>query len=516
MEKKIKSELTFEKLIEEGIKEENKQDFDLISSRRKKAKENAETLIKKINKNYSFIDIIKNESLSSENKKNLNDLYDEIQNILIIDDTNEILNYWSFKIMGILKMKISDEIKFYQRMLNCEHQKEIMKKYKIFEEILDNKKKIIEFLKFLFTKKKISEMIKIINKENTKEGTLFCPKLNFSIENENLYYYIIYRELLINSTEDKLLRMKKIVNSFFYYIEDKNFKDFTREEIIYIILIITNFNEQNNLPNLKSFTFIEENNEVQIKELNNYLEHNKLVIVKETKSNEMELNYEDEIILLDKNKLCFTKLFNDCSIDYTCLKNKEFQIECKKFKYFIKSNMYYKNEDEKKELLYFLETFFSSSIVEEMYYNYRDKKNKYKFLFKKNNAIKELFENFFIFPFNCLSGSRSSGFTNKYTLDVFISGYININNYSFDSDLKFDYYILFFGSFLIISIHECCGHYLFSYYYYIDTKIDSLHTPKLSEDKYFNEYLNTIKKNKQILNITIVETEWNYFYSVKE
>ena len=497
MKKKTKAKLSLENLIEEGKQEQKqaKKDFYLISTRRKKAKDKIEKLMNKIDKDKIF----EQEQLSSENEKKLNDLYTKIQNIAKIDDTNEILNYLSFKIMVILKKEISDEIKFYQRMLNSEHQKELIDKYNLFKEILDYKKKIIEFLKYLFTKN-INEMIEIINKEKANEDKLYCTKLNFSIENENFYYYIIYRGLLIFLTKKKLLTMKDFIMSNFSYIKVKNSEEFTREEINYILLIINNFNENDNLPNLKSFTFIEEKDEDRIKALNRYLENHDVIKEKKTESNDVELIYDDETLTLDKNKLCFRKLFNDF-INNDCLKNEEYKIECQKFKYFIESNLYYKNEDEKKELLDFLETFFSSSIVEEMYYKYRERNNKYKFLFKKDNAVKELFENFFIFPFNSLSGSKGSGFTNKYTLDVFISGYIN-TSYNFDSDLKFDYYVLFFGNFFIISIHECCGHYLFSYYYYVGPEIKSLLTPKYKinkEDKEdpFNEYLYSInKKNK--------------------
>ena len=494
MKKKTKAKTSFENSIKEIEEEQNKLDFDLISTIRENAKEKAENLIKKINENN---DILKNEQLSIKNKKKLKTLYEEIQDILKIDDTNEILNYWSFKLMGILKMKINDEIKFYQIMLNRDHQIDIMNNYKMFNKILDYKTKLIDFLKNLFSKNK-DEIIEAIKKEIENEKTLFCPKLNFSFENENLYYYIIYRDFLIFLNEEKISKMKYFIQSCFDYIKDKNSEYFTREKINYILLIINNFDEKNFLPNLKSFTFIDEKEENKIIALNRYLNINKMITEKKTINNNIILNYDNKTLTLNKNELCFTKLFHNCYIDFDYLNNEEYKIECKMFKYFVESNIYYKNIKEKKELLDFLKTFFSSSIVEEMYYKYRDKDNKYIFLFKKYNAVKELFDNFFIFPFNSLSGSKSYGFTNKYTLDVFISGYININ-YSFNTNLKFDYYILFFGSFFITSIHECCGHYLFSYYYYISTEIKYLLTPKLSEDSddpLNKELCNIDKENK--------------------
>ena len=124
MKKKIKANESFDKLIEKGLLENSSdldnKTFDLISTRRKLANNKAKKLISEINK-----------IISSKNKTQQKNMFNKIQKILKIDDTNELLNYYSFKLMGNLKMKIKPEIKFYQIMLSVEHQIEIKTKYNL-------------------------------------------------------------------------------------------------------------------------------------------------------------------------------------------------------------------------------------------------------------------------------------------------------------------------------------------------------------------------------------------------
>ena len=137
---------------------------------------------------------------------------------------------------------------------------------------------------------------------------------------------------------------------------------------------------------------------------------------------------------------------------------------------------------------------FEDDFIENL--NQQNKKLKFSYLFKNENAFEELKSHFYFFPFNIeQSIKKVSGLTIKNTLDLIIFVYpkniIELNDLIQEhkenkKKIFFFNHIVNSAYFFLTIIHESSGHYLFTYYYYLDSSKTTTSTSKKSK---INEYL---------------------------
>jgi hypothetical protein len=149
-----------------------------------------------------------------------------------------------------------------------------------------------------------------------------------------------------------------------------------------------------------------------------------------------------------------------------------------------------------------LKNLLFSNIMKNIFNDFKDdfintntEEKKYEYLFTKESSFIELKKHLYFFPFKIEESIRKiSGITIKNTMDIIIFIYpkniidlsLLLNKYG--NKIFLINHVLNSGYFIITMIHETSGHYLFTYYYYLQEPniIITTSTPK---DSKINKFL---------------------------
>ena len=424
-----------------------------------------------------------------EDKNNNN----KIEKLLQKNNLNNNVVFQYLKNIALKEVKV-EEIKFLKFTLSPEQQKFLIKK-KIFTDTFDTKQELINILKNIKDnedlQKTLDEFKQIKKKINLEEIiNPFIYTLNYDQDNMFAFCFFLILEFL-EMNICKIKSAKNILNKFFLdYINSLNKENINKNELLYIYFSFFNYESVYG----DTLTKINEN----IKDTKE-----KVIIFEKLEKviKEHPFNQKDKDISLTKLNFILDKKSFDEELFNEIYKNQIFL-----FKKVQEQNYFFFNKNMKNNYLLHLKKLLFSKIMNKIFKDFKDdfienlnqqnKKLKFNYLFKNENAFEELKSHFYFFPFNIeQSIKKISGLTIKNTLDLIIFVYpkniIELNDLIQEhkenkKKIFFFNHIVNSAYFFLTIIHESSGHYLFTYYYYLDSSKITTSTPKKSK---INEYL---------------------------
>ena len=428
------------------------------------------------------------DNLKTRNKNN-----NKIEKLLQKNNLNNDVVFQYLKNIDLKEVKV-EEIKFLKFTLSPEQQKFLIKK-KIFIDTFDTKQELINMLKNIKdnedTQITLGEFKQIKTKINLEKIiNSFIYTLNYDQDNMFAFCFFLILEFLEMNIY-KIKSAKNILNKFFLdYINSLNKKNINKNELLYIYFSIFNYDSVYD----DTLTKINEN----IKDTKE-----KVIIFEKLEKviKEHPFNQKDKDISLTKLNFILDKKSFDEELFNEIYKNQIFL-----FKKVQEQNYFFFNKNMKNNYLLHLKKLLFSKIMNKIFKDFKDdfienlnqqnKKLKFNYLFKNENAFEELKSHFYFFPFNIeQSIKKVSGLTIKNTLDLIIFVYpkniIELNDLIQEhkenkKKIFFFNHIVNSAYFFLTIIHESSGHYLFTYYYYLDSSKITTSTPKKSK---INEYL---------------------------
>ena len=416
--------------------------------------------LKKSDKNYN------NKLINLLNQNNLNN-----------DVVFEYLNNIDIKLVNI------NDLQFFKFILSPQQQTKLIKK-NIFKEIFDSKQELINMLQNL-NKKNDNEIIQyfedVKKKINLKNiNTPFIYILNYDQENMFAFCFFIIFELLNNINNNRINYIKQIIKKFFSeYINNLTSKNINKNDLLYIYFTFFNFEYTNDLTKI---------NEKFKKKDFDELKH---------KFKKIKFNEIGKKIILSK----FETIVDKCGYNNETFKE-IYKYEIFPLKRVQENNFFFFNKKMKNYYLMHLKNLLFSNIMKNIFNEFKDdfintntEEKKYEYLFTKESSFIELKKHLYFFPFKIEESIRKiSGITIKNTMDIIIFIYPkNIINLSllldkYGNKIFLINHVLNSGYFIITMIHETSGHYLFTYYYYLQEPniIITTSTPK---DSKINKFL---------------------------
>ena len=491
------------KNIKKKSKNKNKKNTSIKSKKFEKKNKNAinfkenltkQTKKKKNDASMKLICEIKNDVQKEfDNLKTRNKNNNKIEKLLQKNNLNNNVVFQYLKNIALKEVKV-EEIKFLKFTLSPEQQKFLIKK-KIFTDTFDTKQELINMLKNIKdnedTQITLGEFKQIKKKINLEEIiNPFIYTLNYDQDNMFAFCFFLILEFLEMNIY-KIKSAKNILNDFFSdYINSLNKKKINKNELLYIYFSIFNYDSVYD----DTLTKINENIKDEKKKENIFEKLEKVI-------KEHPFNQKDKDISLTKLNFILDKKSFDEELFNEIYKNQIFL-----FKKVQEQNYFFFNKNMKNNYLLHLKKLLFSKIMNKIFKDFKDdfienlnqqnKKLKFNYLFKNENAFEELKSHFYFFPFNIeQSIKKISGLTIKNTLDLIIFVYpkniIELNDLIQEhkenkKKIFFFNHIVNSAYFFLTIIHESSGHYLFTYYYYLDSSKITTSTPKKSK---INEYL---------------------------
>ena len=419
------------KNIKKKSKNKNKKNTSIKSKKFEKKNKNTinfkenltkQTKKKKNDASMKLICEIKNDVQKEfDNLKTRNKNNNKIEKLLQKNNLNNNVVFQYLKNIALKEVKV-EEIKFLKFTLSPEQQKFLIKK-KIFTDTFDTKQELINMLKNIKdnedTQITLGEFKQIKKKINLEEIiNPFIYTLNYDQDNMFAFCFFLILEFLEMNIY-KIKSAKNILNDFFSdYINSLNKKKINKNELLYIYFSIFNYDSVYD----DTLTKINENIKDEKKKENIFEKLEKVI-------KEHPFNQKDKDISLTKLNYILDKKWFDEELFNEIYKNQIFL-----FKKVQEQNYFFFNKNMKNNYLLHLKKLLFSKIMNKIFKDFEDdfienlnqqnKKLKFNYLFKNENAFEELKSHFYFFPFNIeQSIKKISGLTIKNTLDLIIFVY---------------------------------------------------------------------------------------------